>query len=216
MPDATNIDRSAMRLTDVILGYDRQNLAEALRGIAFEIGVRHIAHVRFASDKTCDACLPTAITTYSRAWQTHYFLKSYANVDPVIAHGQKALLPFDWESLARDDPAVAAFFADALKHGVGQNGLSIPVRNGKGGQALISFSSDHERREWGGYKRRNMASLQKLSFLVDTATSRNSALPPEPIRLSRREEECLTWAARGKTEKEIAEVLDIGFGSVRM
>ena len=61
-----------------------------------------------------------------------------------------------------------------------------------------------------------MASLQKLAFLIDTAANRNSSLPPEPIGLSRREEECLTWAARGKTDKEIAGVLDIGFSSVKV
>ena len=42
-----------------------------------------------------------------------------------VAHGRKALLPFDWEMLARDDPAALAFFADAVKHGVGRNGLSV-------------------------------------------------------------------------------------------
>ena len=214
--DAIRIDRSAIRLTDLILGYDAQDLADALQSIASEIGISHIAYVRFASDRDCDACLPTAVATYSRAWQTYYFLRGYVHVDPVIAHGRKALLPFDWDTLARDDPDVLAFFAEATKQGVGRNGLSIPVRNGRGGQSLVSFSSDHERREWERYKRRNMPSLQKLSFLIDSAANRSADLPPEPIRLSRREEECLTWAARGKTDREIADVLEIGFSSVKV
>ncbi len=214
--DGVNIDRSAIRLTDAILGYDEQDLGDALKAIAAEIGISHISYVRFASDEECDACLPTAISTYSRAWQTHYFVSGYVRVDPVIGHGRKALLPFDWEALPRDDPAVLAFFADAANHGVGRNGLSAPVRNRGGGQALVSFSSDHEKPKWNRYKVRNMASLQKLAFLIDSAANRNSRLPLEPIRLSRREEECLTWAARGKTDEEIAGVLDIGFSSVKV
>ena len=215
-PDAVNIDRSALRLTDAILGYDEQDLGDALQAIASEIGIRHIAYVRLASDEECDACLPTAIATYSRAWQTQYFVRGYVHSDPVLAHGRKALLPFDWEMLARDDPPTLAFFADAVKHGVGRNGLSAPVRNRRGGQGLVSFTSDHEKSEWNRYKLRNMASLQKLAFLIDTAANRDSSLPPEPIGLSRREEECLTWAARGKTDMEIARVLDIGFSSVKV
>ncbi len=138
------------------------------------------------------------------------------HIDPVIAHGRKALLPFDWDTLARDDPDVLAFFADATNQGVGRNGLSIPVRNGRGSQALVSFNSDHEKTEWERYKRRNMPSLRRLSFLIESAANRRADLPPAPIKLSRREEECLTWAARGKTDKEIAVVLDIGFSSVKV
>ena len=33
--------------------------------------------------------------------------------------------------------------------------------------------------------------------------------------LSRREEQCLIWAARGKTYHEIAEILELTFGSVK-
>ena len=132
LPTPFNIDRAAIRLTDTILGYDEQDLGETLKAIASEIGVRHIACLRFALDKGCEASLTTAIATHSRGWQTQYFLKDYVHTDPVVAHGRNALLPFDWEKLASDDPTVLAFFADAAKHGVGRNGLSIPVRNRRG------------------------------------------------------------------------------------
>ncbi len=215
-PDAVNIDRSAIRLTDAILGFDAQDLGDALEAIASEIGIRHIAYVRFASDKECDSCLSTAVATYSRAWQTRYFVSGYVHSDPVVAHGRKALLPFDWETLGPDDPAILAFFADSIRHGVGRNGLSVPVRTGRGGQALVSFSSDHEKPEWDRFKLGNMIGLQKLAVLIDSAANRNSNLPPDPIRLSQREGQCLTWAARGKTHKEIAHLLDIGFSSVKV
>ena len=126
--DGVNIDRSAMRLTDTIFGYGGQDLRKTLKAIASEIAVRHIAHVRFASNGSHEASLGTAIATYSQGWQTRYFVEDYVHIDPVIARGRNALLPFDWDTLASDDPIVQAFFADAAKHGVGRNGLSIPVR----------------------------------------------------------------------------------------
>jgi DNA-binding CsgD family transcriptional regulator len=212
--EGANIDRSAIRLTDTILCYDEQDLSATLKAIASEIGVRHIAHLRFAPDKRCEASLPTAIATYSKGWQTHYFLRGYEYTDPVVAHGRNALLPFDWETLASDDD-VLAFFADAAKHGVGRNGLSIPVRNRGGIHSLVSFTSDHSKTEWAQFKRKNMVALQKLSFLIDFAANVNSKLPFTSVRLSKREEQCLTWAAKGKTVQEIAAVLDFGSGSVK-
>ena len=212
--DGIDIDRSAIRLTDAILGYGEQDLRGTLKAIASEIGLRHIAHLRFASDESRQVSLATAIVTYSRGWRTRYFLHDYVHVDPVVARGRTALLPFDWETLASDDPAVLAFLADAAKHGVGRNGLSIPVRNGKGVRSLVSFTSDHSRAEWRHYKRMNMVKLQRLSSLIDSAADVDAKLPSPPVTLSKGEEECLVWAAKGKTYREIAEVMNLGFGSV--
>ena len=126
------IESAAIRLTDTILGYNEQDLEETLKAIAADVGVGHIAYVRFAPDKSSDASLLTGTVTYSFQWQTRYFLKQYVLIDPTISYGSKAVLPFDWDELPRDDPAVQAFFSDALNHDVGVNGLSIPVRNRRG------------------------------------------------------------------------------------
>ncbi len=209
-----DIDKSASRLTDAILGYGEQDLRATLKAIAFEIGVKHIAHLRFVSGESGEASLSTAIVTYSRGWQSHYFLHDYVHVDPVVTRGRNALLPFDWETLASDDPAVVAFFADAAKHGVGRNGLSIPVRKAKGVRSVVSFTSDHSKMEWARYKQANMVKLQRLSSLTDTAADVNAKLPLPSVTLSKGEEQCLVWAARGKSYREIAEVMNLGFGSV--
>ena len=60
-----------------------------------------------------------------------------------------------------------------------------------------------------------MRGLQLLSVLIDSAANINFKLPPVPVQLSIREEQCLLWAARGKTYQEIAEILGLAFGSVK-
>jgi LuxR family transcriptional regulator, quorum-sensing system regulator CinR len=217
MPDSgiggINFDRAAVRLTDTILGHGGQDLGETLKAIASEIGVRHIAHLRFAAGNSCDASLSTAIATYSRGWQTQYFLRDYVYADPVVARGRSAVLPFDWEAVATDDATVLAFLADAAKHGVGRNGFSIPIRSGRGVRSLVSFTSDHSKTEWASYKQTNMVKLQRLSSLIDSAVDvKWSALPS--VTLSKGERECLVWAAKGKTYQEIAEIMNLGFGGV--
>jgi DNA-binding CsgD family transcriptional regulator len=209
------IESAAIRLTDTILGYNEQDLEETLKAIAADVGVSHIAYVRFAPDKSSDASLLAAMVTYSVPWQHRYFEKQYVLIDPVIANGSKAVLPFDWEELASDDPVVQAFFMDALSYGVGRNGLSIPVRNRRGAYAVVSFSSNHPREEWQEFKKNNMIKLQLISVLIDSAASVNLKLSSPPVKLSKREEQCLIWAARGKTYQDISDILNISFGSVK-
>src|ERR1700721_2253537 len=142
------IESAAIRLTDTILGYNEQDLEETLKAIAVDIGVSHIAYMRFAPDKSSDASLLTGTVTYSFQWQTRYFLKQYVLIDPVIAYGGKAVLPFDWEELPRDDPPCQGFFADALTHNAVLTGLSIPVRNRRVFYSLLSSTSNHAKPEW--------------------------------------------------------------------
>ncbi len=210
-----SIDTAAVRLTDTILGYNAEDLADTLKAIAAAIGVAHISYIRFTSDKSSDTSMLTAALTYSREWQLRYFFKEYIKVDPVIAHGRHAVLPFDWQTLFSDDPGVMGFFADAAQHNIGRNGISIPVRNRKGVFSVVSFTSNVSRPEWEDYKIDNMVKLQLLSVLIDSAANINSKLASTPVSLSRREEQCLIWAARGKTYQEIADILNLTFGSVK-
>jgi DNA-binding CsgD family transcriptional regulator len=209
------IDSAAIQLTDTILGYCEQDLEETLKKIAADIGVRHIAYLRLSPDKSADACLLAAIVTYSVRWQHRYFEKQYVLIDPVMVNGSKAVLPFDWDELASDDPVVQAFFMDALSYGVGRNGISIPVRNRRGAYAVVSFSSNHSKQEWQEFKKNNMVKLQLISVLIDSAASVNLKLSSPAVKLSKREEQCLIWAARGKTYQDISDILNISFGSVK-
>jgi hypothetical protein len=210
-----SIEPAAARLTETILGNDDNDLAETLKAIASEIGLTHIAYLRLSPDKSPDICLLVAVVTYTRLWQHRYFVKKYMTSDPVISYGREVDQPFDWANVPLDDPATKAFFVDALNHSVGRNGLSIPLRNRRGVFALVSFTSDLSKEEWEVYKTTNMAKLKLLSVLIDSASHINFKLPAFPVHLSNREEQCLLWAARGKTYQEIAEILGLAFGSVK-
>jgi DNA-binding CsgD family transcriptional regulator len=214
-PMTFTIDSAAIKLTDTILGYSEQDLEETLKTIATDIGVCHISYLRLSPDKSADASLLAAIVTYSVRWQHRYFEKQYVLIDPVMAKGSKAVLPFDWDELVSDDPVVQAFFMDALSYGVGRNGISIPVRNRRGAYAVVSFTSNHSKEEWQEFKTSNMVKLQLISVLIDSAASVNLKLVIPHVKLSKREEQCLIWAARGKTYQDISDILNISFGSVK-
>lgn len=147
-----------------------KDLETALRSIAKDVGVSNVSYARFSSGKRSDAKLMTAKVTYLFRWQATYFLKQYASIDPVITHGKTAVWPFDWEDVMKDDPAVRQFFEDAARHGVGQNGYSIPVRSDPGAEfSIISFSSDHSKQEWVRFKAENAGRMAQLAVLIDAA-----------------------------------------------
>ena len=211
-----NIDSATARLTETILGNDDSDLTETLRWIASDICLSHISYVRLSPDKSTDSNMLAAVATYSGLWQQRYFLKKYVTHDPVISYGREADQPFDWADLPLDDPATKAFFADALGHGVGRNGLSIPLRGPRGVFALVSFTNNLSKDEWEAYKAANMNSLKVLSVLIDAASRINFKLRASPVHLSKREEQCLLWAPRGKTYQEIAMILGLAFSTVKV
>jgi DNA-binding CsgD family transcriptional regulator len=209
---AISIRTATARLTDTILGNDDHDPAETLRTIASEIGLTNIAYMRMSPDRRVDACSVFSIVTYSKLWQQRYSRNRYLVYDPAISYGQNTDEPFDWASLPADDPATKAFLTDALDHSVGRNGLSVPLHGRRGVFSVVSFTSDLSKQEWEAYKAANMNSLK----LIDAASHVNFKLPAPQVHLSNREEQCLLWAARGKTYQEIAAIQGLAFGTVKV
>src|SRR5208283_1521047 len=98
--------------------------------------------------------------------------------------------------------------ADAAQHGVGANGITIPFRNRRNGFTLVSLTSDLPDDEWQTFTHEHMKKLGLLAVLVDSAAGVNAKLPAGEVKLSMREEQSLTWAARGKTVNETADIMD--------
>ena len=169
-------DPLVARLAETIRG--AKDLETALRSIAADIGVSHVCCTLFSSVNRSDANLLTARSTYPFRWQATYFLRQYMKIDPVVAHGKTAVQPFDWEELAMDDPTVRRFFEDAARHGVGQNGYTIPVRPDPDAIfSLVSFNSNHPKQEWERFKAENAARIAQLAALIDSAAQNDLKRP---------------------------------------
>jgi LuxR family transcriptional regulator, quorum-sensing system regulator CinR len=215
MPDVNSFESAMVQLTEMICGNDDRDPAETLRKIASEIGVLHIAYSRSSSNKSSEINQLAAVATYSKEWQRRYLQKNYAARDPVITYGRTAKRPFDWVDLPPPDPAAIAFFADALNHGVGRNGFSIPLCDRRGNFALVSFTSDLSKAEWDYYKAANMKKLKLICVLIESVCNIDFKLRASPVHLSLREKQCLLWAARGSTFQQIADILGLASGTVK-
>jgi DNA-binding CsgD family transcriptional regulator len=168
-------------------------------------------------NKSLDSSLLSSAVTYPKEWQRRYFVKQYYLIDPVLQYGiNTSFRHFDWADAVAGSPVIRDFFSDAARHKVGSNGISILVRNRKNTYAIVSFTNEMVRSDWQLFKSANMDKLYHASALIDSAAMTGSKLPDFPdINLSLREEQCLMWAARGKTYEEIGEILNLSFHSVR-
>lgn len=156
-------------------------------------------------------------TTYPETWASHYFAHQYQDIDPVIRHGMSGLLPFDWQNAPRNSAAIQRFFGEATEFGIGERGLSVPIRGASGDRALFSITSSLSRGEWRLFKREAVGSLILLAYQFHLAVLQHEkadTLLHRPL-LSPREIEVLKWAAEGKTVWATSVILGLSEKTVR-
>jgi DNA-binding CsgD family transcriptional regulator len=152
--------------------------------------------------------------TYPASWIKRYLQMNYVDVDPVLKEGFQRTIPFDWRELTISTPQEIALLMDALAHGVGPNGLSVPVRSKHGHRGLVSMTSACERSEWQSFCAASLASLVEIANRLHRRVIADEFGEDQP-HLSARELECLRWTAQGKEAGDIATILDISPHTVR-
>ena len=146
--------------------------------------------------------------TYPASWIKRYLQMGYVDIDPVVREGFLRTLPFDWSELKIQSAAEYAFLADALAHGVGPHGFSIPVRSKHGHRGLFSISSSQSEKEWAIFLKTTQPMLIQIANRVHRRVIAEVFGEDRP-HLTTREIECLRWVARGKDTTDIAIILNI-------
>jgi LuxR family transcriptional regulator, quorum-sensing system regulator CinR len=152
--------------------------------------------------------------TYPASWIKRYLQMEYIYIDPVVREGFRRTLPFHWSELTIASATEASFLADALAHGVGPYGFSIPVVSKRGHRALFSISSSRPEQEWQNYVAANQATLIEIANRLHSRVIVELFGEDRP-HLTTRELECLRWTALGKAAAEIAIILDLSPLTVR-
>jgi len=146
--------------------------------------------------------------TYPASWIKRYLQMGYVDLDPVVREGFLRTLPFDWSELKVQSAAEYAFLTDALAHGVGPHGYSIPVRSKHGHRGLFSLSFSRSQEEWASFLETTQPALIQIANRVHRRVITEVFGEDRP-HLTTRELECLLWIARGKDTSDIAVILNI-------
>lgn len=153
------------------------------------------------------------ISNYPSAWTTHYLHQHYERLDPVIQHVFTEVEPFQWGpglGPIRLSQQQHDLFADAAFFGI-RYGFTIPIHDTHGPSAAVTYASQERTSSFQGCIERNgrVLQLMALYFHAHARQKLAGARTVDGVRLTRREFECLQWAARGKSAWEIGKILGI-------
>ncbi|MGY3439125.1 MULTISPECIES: helix-turn-helix transcriptional regulator [unclassified Marinovum] len=156
--------------------------------------------------------------TYSAEWVAHYLEQGYLRIDPVVLGCFQRFHPVDWKRLDWSSRATKAFQKDAIAHGVGNQGYSIPIRGPNGQFALFSVSHSCTDEAWEDfyYSHRRDLILVAHFFNQKALEFEPGRLPEQGQALSPREVDAITLIAVGYNRAQAAEMLSISEHTLRV
>lgn len=147
------------------------------------------------------------VGNYPEEWLHYYIDNKLQTFDPVARMALRSPRSFDWsevEAAGLIKGKGRKLFSDASDVGL-RAGKSIPIYQQNGYLAVASFSDEVLDPD-----PKVMAALELITLYFHTRlVAIREADPSENTKLSGREAECLHWAAAGKTDWEIGEILTI-------
>ena len=154
---------------------------------------------------------------YPDAWKLHYAEQGFHRIDPTLHMAGQSIAPVDWRRLERNDQ-FNSVFRDASDFGISDRGLTIPVRGPFGDIGMLSVTRDCKIEEWEKLTQNIMTDLQSVAVHIHDTVMRSDTLS-QALRhpnLSTREIEILQWAAAGKSQQDIGDILSISHRTVEV
>jgi len=190
-------------------------LAEALGEVSSDLGFRYFALTHHVDvRKSSDAI---RIHNYPPGWEEWFDELGLGRTDPVHRASHMTSVAFSWSGL-EDMIALSAcdrkILDAARKEGIG-DGFTVPAHVPGEAHGSVSFAA-----EPGAVLRGDHLPLTQLvgAFAFEAARRIRRMRDPVPAlpRLTERQRECVMWAARGKSDWEIARILGISHETVIM
>ena len=209
----------------------RSSILEAYCAVRKRLSCRHITHItpKHPDEHSGQEDVRTVVSTYPSDWIVNYAVKSYFDIDPLFH--QKWSNPVAAQSVSlteiyppkQNTPVLQSFVDDMREYQFGQTYIMVTQRLNGHGDAHTIFAFDRLKDQNG---KNDMSATDLIRLLekdftqaatqvheaVLTAVSDHSTQKKEVqslVALTPREIDCLKWAARGKTDGEIADILSI-------
>lgn len=156
--------------------------------------------------------------TYSDDWVQRYVSQNYLRIDPVVTGCYQRFHPVDWKKLDWSGKPARTFLQDALRHGVGNQGYSIPIRGPNGQFALFTASHSCDDESWASFTESSGRDLILMAHYFNRkALEFEPTRQPEQARsLSPREVDAMTLLAMGYSRAQVADSLSISEHTLRV
>jgi LuxR family quorum sensing-dependent transcriptional regulator len=194
-----------------------KSLAELGAFIRARLGLLNIGYFSFYEPaKTKGAEIKGVhIHNLPEDWLRYYLDMDYDAVSPILRKLNRTRAPFFWKTLEPEGYLDLKLSRQMLREsaaaGLG-DGYSCPIVHANGDMVVFNLVTDHLEDD-----PRLPPSIQLISLFVhEKYRSLQDVNGPRPLpNLTQRERDCLSWAAEGKTNWEIGEILTISEASVR-
>ncbi|MFP4273816.1 MAG: helix-turn-helix transcriptional regulator [Paracoccaceae bacterium] len=187
-------------------------LQDAIEALRDHFAVAHMVYHWVASPGEQYGC-----GTYPADWMEHYLARSYLRVDPVIRGCYRRFHPVDWKRLDWSGRPARTFLADALAHGLGNQGFSVPIRGPAGQFALFTVNHGCSDADWAAFTARHRHALILIAHVFNQKALEfePARLPAATCALSPREVESMTLLATGLSRAQAAQALSISEHTLR-
>jgi DNA-binding CsgD family transcriptional regulator len=148
---------------------------------------------------------------WSAEWTRMYLEKIFVD-DPLVHEARRRLSPFTWSDLwaEGDLPAAVREVIEIGRQRGWEEGFAVPIHGPGGYLGLVSFA--------GGAVTLSAADRALLLALAHAAHQRGKALygagQDTVVKLTRRELQAMRWVSRGKTDAQIAAILNLSASTV--
>lgn len=190
------------------MSLDIAALYEALSQATAAIGFQRFAYLSVhGSGRT----KPMLISNYPIAWTERYFELHYDRFDPVLLQARTSNEPFLWGPAfhpSKEHASHGDFFEEASAFGI-RAGFTVPLGATDRRFTLASFASDERAASVCHLVDAHASALQLVSLLFHRRAERvlSGDLHVAGVPLSKREYECLSWAAQGKSAWDIGRII---------
>lgn len=175
-----------------------------------------VEHACFASKVPGNDTL-VGFATYSEKWRRHYIEQGFHLIDPTLQKMMHAMGPVDWERLRQFD-GYDTVFREAHDFEIPEIGMSIPIRGPFGERSVLTLATRTSPHLWSAQKRSMMQEVQQIAARLhdEVMLSGQIMLSLDLPSLSTREVEILQWIAAGKSQQDVADILNISNRTVEV
>ena len=190
-----------------------EHLQAVTEGLQASLGVRHVVYhwVNSKGERF-------GAGTYPPEWIDRYLEKDYLRMDPVIFGCFQRFTPVIWKDLDWSSRAAREMLRDALAHGLGNQGYTVPVRGPSGQFALFTVNDDRDDAGW-----RAFVDTYARDLMIIAHEFNKKALEFElgeegtrPPALSPRELAAMTCLAKGMSRARAAREMGISEHTLRV
>ena len=161
---------------------------------------------------------PFALATYDADWAKYYEKERLYTIDPVVTEAFRRFYPYDWKSLRWEKKTARKFLMESIDGGVGNQGISVPIRGPNGEFALFTVSHKCEDAVWARFLATHMSELLLVGHFLHQQARKIFHRNADPFyaSLSPRESDTLQLLSVGLNRSRVAERLKISEHTLRV